>query len=94
MKTIKVLLASAAVAVALVGSGVAFAAAEAHPWSGKKVVYLGDSITDPAQIERHKHDVYWKYLQDLYGIEADWASDFNINASVDYINAVKAKLGL
>ena len=42
---------------------------EAHPWSGKKVVYLGDSITDPAQIERHKHKVYWNYLQELYGLE-------------------------
>ena len=50
--------------------GRASAAPEAHPWSGKKVVYLGDSITTPTQIERHKHDVYWKYLQDLYGIEA------------------------
>lgn len=44
-------------------------AAEQHPWSGKKVVYLGDSITDPAQVERHKHKVYWQYLQELYGIE-------------------------
>lgn len=30
----------------------------------------------------------------FYGIEASWAEDFNINASVDCINAVKAKLGL
>ena len=42
---------------------------EPHPWSGKKVVYLGDSITDPTQITRHGHGVYWKYMQDLYGIE-------------------------
>ena len=69
MKTIKVLLASAALAAALVGSGVAFAATEAHPWNGKKVVYLGDSITDPSQMERHKHNVYWKYLQEMYGLE-------------------------
>ena len=44
-------------------------AGEAHPWSGKKVVYLGDSITDPAQVERHKHKVYWQYLQEMCGIE-------------------------
>lgn len=42
---------------------------EPHPWSGKKVVYLGDSITDPTQITRHGHGVYWKYMQDMYGIE-------------------------
>ncbi len=40
-----------------------------HPWNGKKVVYLGDSITDPTQFERHGHKVYWNYLQEMYGIE-------------------------
>ena len=40
-----------------------------HPWNGKKVVYLGDSITDPTQFERHGHKVYWSYLQEMYGIE-------------------------
>ena len=47
----------------------AVAATEPHPWSGKKVVYLGDSITDPSQIARHNHSTYWKYMQELYGIE-------------------------
>lgn len=51
-----------------VGGFSAFAA-EQHPWSGRKVVYLGDSITDPSQITRHNHSVYWKYLQELHGIE-------------------------
>lgn len=38
----------------------------------------------------------WTKLEhyDVYGIEAAWAEDFNINVSVDHINAVKAKLGL
>ena len=31
---------------------------------------------------------------DVHGVEASWAEDFNINASVDHINAVKARLGL
>ena len=52
----------------VVGCFSAFAA-EQHPWSGRKVVYLGDSITDPSQITRHNHSVYWKYLQELHGIE-------------------------
>ena len=47
----------------------AFADIEKHPWNGKKVVYLGDSITDPSQISRHNHGVYWKYIQDIYGVE-------------------------
>ena len=46
-----------------------FADVEKHPWNGKKVVYLGDSITDPSQLSRHKHGVYWKYMQDIYGVE-------------------------
>jgi lysophospholipase L1-like esterase len=46
-----------------------FADIDKHPWNGKKVVYLGDSITDPSQLSRHKHGVYWKYMQDIYGIE-------------------------
>lgn len=54
---------------ALSGAVSASAAPESHPWSGKKVVYLGDSITDPSQLTRFKQGVYWKYLQDMYGIE-------------------------
>jgi lysophospholipase L1-like esterase len=62
-------IAFAAAAFAASVAPVASTAVEQHPWSGKKVVYLGDSITDHAQVERHKHKVYWQYLQDLYGIE-------------------------
>ena len=40
-----------------------------HPWSGKKVAYLGDSITDPAQTNRHSQAVYWQYLERDCGIE-------------------------
>lgn len=36
-------------------------------WKGKKVVFLGDSITDPAQTNRNA--VYWQYLQRDVGIE-------------------------
>ena len=57
-----------AVSVAVIANG-AFAAEESSSWSGKKVVYLGDSITDPSQVERHGHKVYWQYLQELCGIE-------------------------
>ena len=37
-----------------------------HPWSGKKVAYLGNSITDPNNTaSSHK---YWSFLQDWLGI--------------------------
>ena len=35
-----------------------------HPWTGKKVVFLGDSITDPNQIERRGRNHYWQFLAD------------------------------
>lgn len=38
---------------------------KAHPWGGKKVVYLGDSISAPSSVSK-----YWKFLQDIYGIES------------------------
>lgn len=44
-----------------------------HPWAGKKIAYLGDSITDPHTRKDDTH--YWAYLQDwlqttplVYGI--------------------------
>ena len=60
---------SLAIVIAAAANTVVVAAAEPHPWSGKKVVYLGDSITDPSQLTRHNHSTYWKYMQELYGIE-------------------------
>ena len=60
---------SLAIVIAAAANTVAAAAVEPHPWSGKKVVYLGDSITDPSQLTRHNHSTYWKYMQELYGIE-------------------------
>ncbi len=57
------------VALAAIALPCAAATPALHPWNGKKVVYLGDSITDPAQVERNGHKVYWNYLQEMYGIE-------------------------
>ena len=37
-----------------------------HPWQGKRVAYLGDSITDPKNKAAKKH--YWAYLQEMLGI--------------------------
>lgn len=36
-------------------------------WNGKKVAYLGDSITDAAQLQ--KQNVFWNFLKDILGIE-------------------------
>ncbi len=38
-------------------------------WEGAKVAFLGDSITDAAQIGT-TNDVYWNNLKDILGIEA------------------------
>ena len=40
-----------------------------HPWTGKKVLFIGDSITDP----RDKHNIdrhYYDWLSDWLGITA------------------------
>lgn len=37
-------------------------------WKGKKVAFLGDSITDPAHVGCTAN--YWNYLPDLLGIDA------------------------
>lgn len=37
-----------------------------HPWSGKRVAYFGDSITDPKNNGSKKK--YWNFLQDWLGI--------------------------
>ena len=49
-------------------AAVAAVASAASPWTGKKVVFLGDSITDPAQTNRQWR-IYWQYLADDLGIE-------------------------
>ncbi len=36
-------------------------------WNGKKVAFLGDSMTDPKNKSTKKH--YWKYLETLMGIK-------------------------
>ena len=38
-----------------------------NQWKGKKVAYLGDSITDKIHVGTTKN--YWQYLQELLGIE-------------------------
>lgn len=37
-------------------------------WSGRKVAYLGDSITDPGQLSGHT--IYWKALETILGTES------------------------
>ena len=40
-----------------------------HPWSGKRVGFIGDSMTDP---NNNRHDIpykYWHYLRQMLGIE-------------------------
>ena len=37
-------------------------------WEGRRVAFLGDSITDPAQVE-HSNNIYWCNLAEMLGIE-------------------------
>ena len=41
---------------------------ECHQWKGKKVAFLGDSITDKARIGTQK--CYWEYLAEMLELEA------------------------
>lgn len=38
-------------------------------WLGRRVAFLGDSITDKSQVERGVNDTYWYFLKDILGIE-------------------------
>lgn len=40
-----------------------------HPWQGKRVGYLGDSITDPRNNSKDIKKKYWGFLQNWLGIE-------------------------
>ena len=40
---------------------------ESHQWKGKKVAFLGDSITDKQRIGTQK--CYWEYLAEMLGID-------------------------
>ncbi len=40
--------------------------AAVHPWAGKKIGYIGDSITDP-NVGKGVVNHYWKYLQEWLG---------------------------
>ena len=37
-------------------------------WEGKRVAFLGDSITDPAQVEKH-NNIYWCNLAGMLGFQ-------------------------
>ena len=45
----------------------AVALTASHPWEGKRIAYLGDSITDPKVLPEDTH--YWAYLQEWLGAE-------------------------
>ena len=42
-------------------------AATSHPWKGKRVAFLGDSITDKKHVGTTK--CYWEYLAEMLGLE-------------------------
>ena len=44
------------------------ACAAAHPWQGKRVGFLGDSMTDPGNNSKDVPKKYWNYLQEWLGL--------------------------
>ena len=60
------LTASAVAPEALASGRTAAGETVGHPWAGKTVAYLGDSITDPATLSEETH--YWGYLEEWLGI--------------------------
>lgn len=62
-------------------------------WSGKKVAFLGDSITDKCHVGTDR--CYWEYLADILGIEAI-SYGINGNQMIDLIaqaETVKDEMG-
>lgn len=58
-----------AIVIAILASSLFPAAAQqldSH-WAGRKVAFLGDSITDANQLEG-RNNIYWRQLQDILGI--------------------------
>lgn len=39
-----------------------------HPWAGKRVGFMGDSMTDPRNNSKDVPKKYWNYLQEMLGI--------------------------
>lgn len=48
------------------GDGVPVQAVAENQWAGRKVAFLGDSITDEAHVGTTKN--YWQYLQEMLGL--------------------------
>lgn len=40
-----------------------------HPWQGKRVALLGDSISDPMMTRQLGRKQYWSYLEDWLGLQ-------------------------
>ena len=58
-------------AVMIVSATAAFAQPQfiESQWNGRRVAFLGDSITDARQIAQ-TNNIYWNFLKDILGIEA------------------------
>ena len=50
-------------------SAISWAMCAATPWTGKKVAFLGDSITTERQWIDLKQRIYWQYLAEDLGLE-------------------------
>lgn len=63
-------------------------------WKGAKVAFIGDSITDPSQMEKY-NDVYWNMMRDILGIEpyVYAISGYRMHHAEDFLNKLKEEHG-
>lgn len=64
-----------------------------HPWSGKTVAFLGDSITDPNHVGTTRN--YWQDLEELAGIRSEVfaVSGYRWAQMPDMVDRMEKKLG-
>jgi len=63
-------------------------------WKGAKVAFIGDSITDPSQMEKY-NDVYWNMMKGILGINpyVYAISGYRMNQAEGFLNQLKEEHG-
>ena len=63
-------------------------------WKGARVAFIGDSITDPSQMETY-NDVYWNMMRGILGIEpyVYAVSGYRMQHSEELLNKLKEERG-
>jgi len=64
-------------------------------WNGRKVAFIGDSITDPNQVKYGMNRVYWQDLQVMLGIEplVYAVNGYQLSQAVELAQKMEAECG-